>query len=82
MSRPRGPKRYDRPEDREAIKEACLEARAVLSELSQRVSFSAPHYHPVVDVGIQLLRIAQMLGYELPVPHSIKCGHPPHDING
>lgn len=79
MKRARGPKRYDRPEDREAIKEACLQARRTLAELQSRVSFSAPHYHPLDHVQTELLRVAQMLGYELPRPHSIECGHPPKD---
>lgn len=80
MSRhPRGPRRYDRIEDREEIKAACLEARAKLATLQTRVAFSAPYYHPIDKVQIDLLRIAELLGYELPLPHSIKCGHPPRD---
>lgn len=79
MSRPRGPRRYDRIEDREEIKAVCLDACTKLSALVARVEFSAPHYHPVDKVAMELLRIAEMLGHPRYVTHSIKCGHPPPD---
>lgn len=80
MSRhPRGTRRYDRIEDREEIKAICLETRERLGEITARVAFSAPHYHPTVNVTIALLRIAEMLGHPEYVPHSIGCEHPPRD---
>lgn len=78
MSRPRGPKRYDRIEDREEIKAICLEARDKLSAVVRRVDFGAPHYHATVNVGIALRRLAEMLGHPEPVGHTIGCNPPGH----
>lgn len=78
MSRPRGPKRYDRIEDREEIKAICLEAREKLLAVVRRVDFGAPHYQPTVNVGVALLQLAEMLGHPPLIGHSIACNPPGH----
>lgn len=76
MSRPRGPKRVDRPEDREEIVALAMDVWRRTIDLNMRVPFGAPHYWSLSDVTLALFKLLEALDAAPCEPHSTSDAAP------